>query len=182
MSWIDPAQELAAIHSWFADRELELELFERGDGRWRGMITAAGESRGTGEYVEGGDELEAARLAQRRHSSRQLRVALDGLSQVAQSEVVQLLAAELMLARLPGGRSRVGRQAALASAVWMLDPKRRSATRTVGRVAGEWAKLRVTSRHAAELPRPRAHQLLPAALGATERRLDRLRLRLQQRP
>jgi hypothetical protein len=181
MSWIDPAQELAAIHGWFAERELELELFERGDGRWRGMITSAGESRGTGEYVEGADELEAARMAQRRHSSRQLRAALDGLSQVAQSEVVQLLAAELMLARLPGGRSRVGRQAALASAVWMLDPKRRSATRTVGRVAGEWAKLRVASRRAAELPRPRAHALLPAALGATERRLDRLRLRLQQR-
>jgi hypothetical protein len=183
MTWVDPAEELAAIHRWFGERSLELELFQRGDGRWRGMVTVAGESRGTGEYVEGDDELDAARAAQRRHSSRQLRAALDGLSQVAQSEVVQLLAAELMLSRIPGGRSRFGRQAALASAVWMLDPKRRSATRTVGRVATDWAKLRMAARGGggAELPRGKAQEMLPAALGATERGLDALRLRLQQR-
>jgi hypothetical protein len=179
MSWVDPAQELAAIHGWFTARDLELELFETSGGSWRGMITAAGKSRGTGEYVDGVDELDAARMAQRRHSTRQLRMALDGLSQVAQSEVVQLLAAELLLARIPGGRSRIGRQTALASAVWMLDPKRRSATRTVGRVAGEWTRLRVAAKRPSELPRPRAEALLPAALGATERRLDRLRIRLQ---
>jgi hypothetical protein len=183
MTWVDPAEELAAIHRWFGERALELELFQRGDGRWRGMVTVAGESRGTGEYVEGDDELDAARAAQRRHSSRQLRAALDGLSQVAQSEVVQLLAAELMLSRIPGGRSRLGRQAALASAVWMLDPKRRSATRTVGRVAADWAKLRVAGRGAggAELPHGKAQEMLPAALDATERGLDAIRLRLQQR-
>jgi hypothetical protein len=183
MTWVDPAQELAAIHRWFAERDLELELFERSDGRWRGMISRAGESRGTGEYVDGTDELDAARLAQRRHSSRQLRAALDGLSQVAQSEVVQLLAAEVMLARIPGGRSRAGRQAALATAVWMLDPKRRAATRTVGKVAGEWARLRIAPRDSAgaELQRGRAQEMLPAALGATERGLDALRVRLQQR-
>jgi len=91
MSWVDPAQELAAIRRWFDARDLELELFERSDGRWRAMVTAAGESHGSSEYVEAGDELEAARAAQRRHSTRQLRAALSGLSQVAQSEVVQLL-------------------------------------------------------------------------------------------
>ncbi len=169
-----------AIHRWFADRELELELFETSGGRWRGMITTAGKSRGTSEYVEGLDELGTARLAQRRHSTRQLRSAISGLSQVAQSEVVQLLAAEVFLARIPGGRSRLRRQAALASAVWMLDPKRRTATRTVGRVAGEWAKLRVSGSRPSELPRQGAKELLPAALGVTERSLDRLRLRLQQ--
>jgi hypothetical protein len=179
VSWVDPAEELQAIHRWFADRNLELELFETSGGRWRGMITTVGESRGTGEYVEGLDELAAARMAQRRHSTRQLRTAIDGLSQVAQSEVVQLLAAEVLLARIPWGRSRLGRQTALASAVWMLDPSRRSATRTVGRVAGEWAKLRVSGRRPAELPRQGAKELLPVALGATERGLDRLRLRLQ---
>ena len=87
-----------------------------------------------------------------------------------------LLAAELLIARVPGGRSRLGRQAALASAVWMLDPRRRAATRTVGRVAGEWARLRVGDRHSAD-QRPR--ELLPSALGATERQLGRLRLRLR---
>jgi hypothetical protein len=180
VNWIDPASELAAIHRWFAERDLELELFETSGGRWRGMISAAGESRGTGEYVDALDELGAARTAQRRQSTRQLRVAIDGLSQVAQSEVVQLLAAEVLLARIPGTRSRLGRQAALASAVWMLDPKRRNATRAVGRVAGDWAKLRVSDRSRPALPRQRARELLPVALGATERRLDRLRLRLQQ--
>jgi hypothetical protein len=182
MTWVDPSEELAAIHGWFTQRGLELELFQRGDGRWRGMVTVAGESRGTGEYVEGEDELDAARAAQRRHSTRQLRAALDGLSQVAQSEVVQLLAAEVMLARMPGGRSRLGRQAAMAGAVWMLDPKRRAATRTVGKVATDWARVRIANRSAeGELPRARAQEMLPAALGATERGLDALRLRLQQR-
>ena len=146
MSWVDPAQELAAIRRWFDARDLELELFERSDGRWRAMVTAAGESHGSSEYVEAGDELEAARAAQRRHSTRQLRAALSGLSQVAQSEVVQLLAAEMLISRIPGGRSKAGRRAALASAVWMLDPKRRTATRTAGRMAGEWARLRIERR------------------------------------
>jgi len=177
MAWAHPDHELTAIIDWFTARELELELFEKSDGVWRAMVTPAGESRGTSEYVDGADALEAARLAQRRHSTRQLRMALDGLSQAAQSEVVQLLAAELLIARMPGGRSRLGRQAALASAVWMLDPRRRSATRTVGRVAGEWARLRVSDRGAAGSSRPK--ELLPAALGATERQLGRLRLRLR---
>ena len=177
--WVDPAQELTEIERWFAQRRLELELFERADGSWRAMVSPAGESKGAGEYVDGLDRLDAARRAQRRHSTRQLRTALNGLSQVAQSEVVQLLAAELLVARLPAGRSRVGRQAALASAVWMLDPKRRSATRVAGRVAGEWARLRLTNRPAPGL-RSSAEPLLPAALGATERSLDKLRLRLQK--
>ena len=167
MSWVDPAQELAAIHRWFDARDLELELFERSDGRWRAMVTAAGESHGSSEYVEGSDELEAARAAQRRH-------------QVAQSEVVQLLAAEMLISRIPGGRSKTGRRAALASAVWMLDPKRRTATRTAGRMAGEWARLRIERRtQDGSLPHPEA--LLPAALGATERKLDQLRLRLRHK-
>jgi hypothetical protein len=180
MSWVDPAQELAAIRRWFDARDLELELFERSDGRWRAMVTAAGESHGSSEYVEAGDELEAARAAQRRHSTRQLRAALSGLSQVAQSEVVQLLAAEMLISRIPGGRSKAGRRAALASAVWMLDPKRRTATRTAGRMAGEWARLRIERRtQDGSLPHPEA--LLPAALGATERKLDALRLRLRNK-
>jgi hypothetical protein len=182
MGWIDPSQELGEIHRWFTDRSLELELFERSGGRWRAVITSAGESKGTSEFVDGLDELDAARRAKRRHSTRQLRMAMDGLSRVAQSEVVQLLAAEVLLARLPMARSRIGRQAALASAVWMLDPERRKATRTVGRVAGEWARLRVGEKPSAAqragLPRPSQQELLPAALGIAERGLGRLKGRL----
>jgi hypothetical protein len=183
MAWIDPASELADIQRWFAERGLELELFERSGGRWRAVITSAGESKGTSEFVDGLDELDAARRAQRRHSTRQLRIAMDGLSRVAQSEVVQLLAAEVLLARLPMARSRIGRQAALASAVWMLDPERRKATRTVGRVAGEWARLRMADRGASgekTLPRAKRQELLPSALGAAERGLGLLKGRLDR--
>ena len=92
---------------------------------------------------------------------------------------MQLLAAEMLISRIPGGRSKAGRRAALASAVWMLDPKRRTATRTAGRMAGSGPGC--GSRGApsdGSLSRPEA--LLPAALGATERKLDQLRLRLRQ--
>jgi hypothetical protein len=88
------------------------------------------------------------------------------------------MAAELFLTRLPIARNRFGRQMAVASAVWVMDPKRRAATKAVGRVAGEWAMLRVTSR-ASEERRQNPNTLLPAALGVTERQLDKLRLRLQ---
>ena len=33
MSWVDPAEELQAIHRWFTERNLELELFETSSGR-----------------------------------------------------------------------------------------------------------------------------------------------------
>ena len=47
-------------------------------------------------------------------------------------------------------------------------------------MAGEWARLRIERRTSdGSLPRPEA--LLPAALGATERKLDQLRLRLRNR-
>ncbi len=180
MGWIDPAEELADIQRWFAQRELELELFSRGDGHWRAIVSTVGESKGTGEFVDGLDELDAARKAQRRHSTRQLRTALDGLSRAAQSEVVQLMAAELLLARVPLGRNRVGRRAMVASAVWMLDPGRRSATRTVGKVAGEWTRLRVARRTGSDASGPAAPEILPAALGAAERGLGKIRDRLAE--
>lgn len=179
MGWVDPAEELAEIRRWFAQRELELELFSRGDGHWRAIVSQVGESKGTGEFVDGLDELDAARKAQRRHSTRQLRVALDGLSRAAQSEVVQLMAAEILLTRIPMGKSRVGRRAMVASAVWMLDPGRRKATRTVGKVAGEWTRLRVARRTGVE-PEGTAPEILPAALGAVERGLGQLRDRLAE--
>ena len=75
MGWVDPDEELADIRRWFAQRDLELELFSRGDGHWRAIVSQVGESKGTGEFVDGLDELDAARKAQRRHSTRQLRTA-----------------------------------------------------------------------------------------------------------
>src|SRR4051812_19627247 len=129
MGWVDPTQEIDEIHAWFEDRDLELELFEREGGRWRAIVSQVGESKGVGEFIDGLDRLDAARRAQRRYSTRQLRIAMDGLAKVAQSDVVQLLAAELLIARVPLGRGRAGRRMVVASAVWMLDPQRRKATK-----------------------------------------------------
>jgi hypothetical protein len=178
MGWVDPTQELDDIHAWFEERNLDLELFEREGGRWRAIVSPVGESKGVGEFIDGLDKLDAARKAQRRYSTRQLRMAMDGLAKVAQSDVVQLLAAEMLLARLPLGRGRAGRRMVVASAVWMLDPDRRKATRTVGRVAGDWAKVRFR-----EGSTPSKQSSLPpvsqeAVLGAAEKGLGLLRDRI----
>jgi hypothetical protein len=178
MGWNDPHAELRAIHLWFQERELDLDCHQRANGRWRAVVTDPTASRGAAEFVDGDDELDVARRAQRRQSTHQLRSALNALSTAAQSEAIQLLAAEVLLARLPGGRSRMGRQAALAAGIWMLDPTRREATRFAGRVAREWTSVRVSRRRPMEeLPRA-AERALPEALGAAERGLDRLRRRL----
>lgn len=178
MAWNDPHAELAAIARWFEERGLDLDCHQRSNGRWRAVVTDPQATKGAAEFVDGEDELDAARRAQRRQSTRQLRGALDGLSAAAQSEAVQLLAAELLLSRLPAGRSRAGRQALLAASVWMLDPKRRRATMFAGRIAREWTAVRLSSGRPDQLPRA-AERSLPSALGAAERSLDRLRRRLE---
>ena len=178
MTWKDTQVELAAIHRWFEQRGLELDCHQRATGRWRAIVTDPEASKGEAEFADGEDELDAARRAQRRQSTRQLRVALDALSVAAQSEAVQLLAAEILLARLPGGRARAGRQAALAAGVWLLDPRRRQATVFAGRIARDWTSVRLAGRRREELPKV-AERALPDALGAAERGLERLRRRLE---
>jgi hypothetical protein len=179
MGWVDPTQELDDIHAWFEERDLELELFEREGGRWRAIVSPVGESKGVGEFIDGLDRLDAARKAQRRYSTRQLRMAMDGLAKVAQSDVVQLLAAELLLARVPLGRGRAGRRMVVASAVWMLDPGRRKATATVGKVAGDWARVRLregSTQTGKQAPLPPVTQ--EQVLGAAEKGLGLIRERL----
>ena len=128
VGWIDHDHELEAIRAWFETRSLDLAVIERPNGTWRAVVMARDGTHGEAEYADGGDEIDAARRARARHSTRRLRVALSGLAEVAQSEVVQLVFAEAVVARLPGGRTRAGRRAALVGTVWMLDPKRRAAT------------------------------------------------------
>jgi len=106
-------------------------FLERPNGTWRAVVMARDGTHGEAEYADGSDEIDAARRARTRHSTRQLRAALSGLAEVAQSEVVQLVFAEAVVARIPGGRTRAGRRAALVGTVWMLDPKRRAATNTI---------------------------------------------------
>ena len=142
------------------------------------MVTDPTASRGAAEFVDGDDELDVARRAQRRQSTHQLRSALNALSTAAQSEAIQLLAAEVLLAQLPGGRSRMGRQAALAAGIWMLDPTRREATRSPAGWPGSGRRCRSAGggrwTSCPELP----ERALPEALGAAERGLDQLRRRL----
>ena len=172
MAWVNHDRELDSIRAWFDARSLELAVFERPNGMWRAVVTARDGTHGEAEYADGGDEVEAARRARIRHSTRQFRAALSGLAEVAQSEAVQLLLAEVVVARVPGGRSRVGKRAALMGTVWMLDPKRRAATTVIGRTAVEWARLRVRDRAA-------RRELATGALGELERVGGRLRRRLE---
>jgi hypothetical protein len=79
--------------------------------------------------------------------------------------------ADVVVSRVPGGRTRTGRRAALMGTVWMLDPKRRAATRTIGRVALEWTRLRVRDGAA-------RRELATTALGEVERAGARLRRRI----
>ena len=171
VGWIDHDRELESIRAWFEARSLELAVLERPNGTWRAVVTARDGSHGDAEYADGSDELDAARRARTRHSTRQLRAALSGLGEVAQSEVIQLLFAEAVVARVPGGRTRAGRRAALVSTVWMLDPKRRAATNTIVRTAFEWTRVRVRDGAA-------RRELATAALGEVERLSGQVRRHL----
>ena len=168
VGWMEQESELKSIRAWFEARALELAVFERPNGTWRAVITARDGTQGPAEYADGSDELEAAKRARNRQSTRQLRSALSGVAEVAQSEAVQLLFAEVIVARVPGGRTRAGRRAALIGTVWMLDPKRRAASHTIGRTALEWARLRVHDSAA-------RRELATTALGEIERASERLR-------
>ena len=171
MGWIDHDRELEAIRGWFETRSLELAVIERPNGTWRAVVMARDGTHGEAAYADGSDEIDAARRARTRHSTRQLRAALSGLAEVAQSEVVQLVFAEAVVARIPGGRTRAGRRAALVGTVWMLDPNRRAATNTIARTAVEWTRVRMRDGAA-------RRDLANAALGEVERLSGRVRRHL----
>lgn len=171
VGWVDQERELDSIRAWFDARSLELAVFERPNGTWRAVVTAREGTQGEAEFADGSDQVDAARRARNRHSTRQLRFAVSGVAELAQSEAVQLLIADVVVSRVPGGRTRTGRRAALMGTVWMLDPKRRAATRTIGRVAMEWTRLRVRDGAA-------RRELATTALGEVERAGARLRRRI----
>ena len=171
MGWVDQERELESIRAWFEARSFELAVFERPNGTWRAVVTARDGTQGDAEFADGSDQVDAARRARNRHSTRQLRFALSGMAELAQSEAVQLLIADVVAARIPGGRTRAGRRAAIMGTVWMLDPNRRAATRTIGRVALDWTRLRVRDGAA-------RRELATTALGEVERAGARLRRRI----
>jgi hypothetical protein len=171
VGWVDHERELEAIRAWFEARSLELAVIERPNGTWRAVVTTRDGTQGEAEFADGADQIEAARRARNRHSTRQLRFALSAMADLAQSEAVQLMIADVVVTRIPGGRTRAGRRAAIMGTVWMLDPRRRAATRTIGRAALEWTRLRVRDGAA-------RRELASTALGEVERAGARLRRRI----
>jgi hypothetical protein len=172
VGWVDQERELESIRGWFDARALELAVFERPNGTWRAVVTARDGAQGAAEFADGSDQLDAARRARNRHSTRRLRFALSGVAELAQSEAVQLLIADVVVTRLPGGRTRIGRRAAMMGTVWMLDPRRRAATRMIGSTALEWTRLRVHDGAA-------RRELASTALGQVERAGASVRRRIE---
>lgn len=182
MGWSDPGAEVRAIVQWFSDRGLELSLIERPDGGWRAIVTQIDAQSGQAEFTEGLSELEAAQRARRRHSTRRLRGAVGAIGAAAQSEVGQLLIAEVALSRIPLVKRRFPRQAVVAAGVWMLDGSRRHAVRELGSAGADWLGI-----HARERARPELRRLsqsnvvrvgLPAARQIAAGGIDRIAHRL----
>lgn len=182
MGWSDPGAEVRSIERWFADRGLELALIERPDGGWRAIVTQADAQSGQAEFTEGMSALEAAQRARRRYSTRRLRGAAGAVGAAAQSEVGQLLIAEVALARIPLVKRALPRQAAVAAGVWMLDRGRRRAIRELGAAGADWIGIQARERARPELHRlseaPAVRAAVPAARQLAAGGIDRLAQRI----
>ena len=182
MGWSDPGAEVRAIVQWFSERGLELSLIERPDGGWRAIVTEFDAQSGQAEFTEGLSELEAAQRARRRHSTRRLRGAVGAIGAAAQSEVGQLLIAEVALSRIPLVKRKFPRQAAVAAGVWMLDGSRRRAVRELGSAGADWLGIQARERARPELRRLSESNVvrvgLPAARQIAAGGIDRIAHRL----
>jgi len=180
VTWNDSSAELEAVRRWFAQRGLELSLQPWGESGWRAWVTAADSSSGAGEFVDGATELDAAQRARRHHTGRRFRSAVSALGDMAQTEVGQLLIAEVALTKLPLGKRPFARQTMLATGIWMLDSRRRRVARELGSVAGDWISIQAAERGMAR-PRIADHPALPAARQAADDGLRLLRRTLRGR-
>ena len=178
VTWNDSSTELETIRRWFAQRGLELSLQPWGEGAWRAWVTAVDKSAGAGEFVDGATELDAAQRARRHHTTRRFRTAVSALGEMAQTEVGQLLIAEVALTKLPLGKRPFARQTMLATGIWMLDSRRRGVARELGGAASDWLSIQAAERG---LTRPRLvdHPALPAARQAADEGLKLLRRTLR---
>jgi hypothetical protein len=180
VTWNDSGAELETIRRWFDSRGLELSLQPWGEGRWRAWVTARDSSSGAGEFVDGVSELDAAQRARRHHTTRRFRTALGALGDMAQTEVGQLLIAEVALTKLPLGKRPLARQTMLATGIWMLDSRRRGVARELGSVAGDWISIQAAERGITK-PSLADHPALPAAKQAADDGLKLLRRTLRGR-
>jgi hypothetical protein len=180
VTWNDPSSELETIRRWFDQRGLELSLQPWGEGAWRAWVTARDSSSGAGEFVDGASELDAAQRARRHHTTRRFRTALSALGDMAQTEVGQLLIAEVALTKLPLGKRPLARQTMLATGIWMLDGRRRGVARELGSVAGDWISIQAAERGIGRAGISE-HPALPAARQAAGDGLKLLRRTLRGR-
>jgi hypothetical protein len=180
VTWNDSSTELEVIRRWFSQRGLELSLQPWGEGGWRAWITAVDSSAGAGEFVDGASELDAAQRARRHHTMRRFRTAVSALGDMAQTEVGQLLIAEVALTKLPLGKRPLARQTMLATGIWMLDSRRRGVARELGGAASDWISIRASERGLARA-RLADHPALPAARQAADDGLRLLRRTLRGR-
>jgi hypothetical protein len=97
---------------------------------------------------------------------------------MAQTEVGQLLIAEVALTKLPLGKRPFARQTMLATGIWMLDSRRRGVARELGGAAGDWLSIQASERG---ISRARAgeHPALPAARRAADDGMKLLRRTLR---
>jgi hypothetical protein len=180
LTWHDPSSELDAIRDWFGQRGLELSLQPWGEGGWRAWVTDRDSNSGAGEYVDGVSELDAAQRARHHHTRRRIRSAFSALGDMAQTEVGQLLIAEVALTKLPLGKRPLARQTMLATGIWMLDSRRRGVARELGGAAGDWISIHAAERGLAR-GRLAEHPALPAARQAADDGLRLLRRTLRGR-
>jgi hypothetical protein len=180
MTWNDSSTELEAIRRWFAQRGLELSLQPWGEGQWRAWVTERESTSGAGEFVDGASELDAAARARRHHTRRRFRTAVSALGDMAQSEIGQLIIAEVALTKLPLGKRPLARQTMLAGGIWMLDARRRGVAKELGGAAGDWISIRAAERGVTR-PRLADHPALPAARQAADDGLRLLRRTLRGR-
>jgi hypothetical protein len=180
VSWKDSASEIDAIRDWFARRDLELSLQPWGEGGWRAWVTDRDSSAGAGAYVDGVSELDAAQRARRHHTRRRVRSAVGALGDMAQTEVGQLLIAEVALTKLPLGKRPLARQTMLATGIWMLDSRRRRVARELSGAAGDWISIHAAERGLTQ-DRLAEHRMLPAARQAADDGIRLLRRTLRGR-
>jgi hypothetical protein len=166
MGWSDPTGDLQDIQAWFDRRGLELTVQPYGE-LWRAWVTVRDSTSGEGAFIDGGSPLEAAQRARRHHIRRQFRSALGSIGQMAQSEVGQLLIAEVALTKLPLGKRPMAKKAMLAGGIWMLDSRRRKAARDLGKAAGDWVSTEASERRLGGRPIG-DHPALPAAKQAAQ--------------
>jgi hypothetical protein len=161
MPWLEPDAEIREIQVWFGRRGKELFIKPHGIG-YHAVVMEAGTESGEARVYYADSELDAARLALRSYARERLSGALHAVGQIAQSQVGQLVIAEVALARVPLMRHRYARQVAIGAAIWMADERNRRAIRAVAGAAADVASVSRRTHRAQEIASSSRRAIRPA--------------------